>query len=57
MKEWKKPELIVLSKSNAEEIVLGICKSTIISYGSNGYNSACQVTFRVCNPCNTVAAS
>jgi len=57
VKEWKKPELIVLSKSNAEEIVLGICKSTIISYGSNGYNSACQVTFRVCNPCNTVAAS
>ncbi len=57
MKEWKKPELIILSQSKTEETVLSICKAGIDSYGASGYNTACQVTFRVCGPCNTVAAS
>lgn len=57
MKDWKKPELIILYKSRAEEVVLSYCKSSIDLLGPNGYNSNCQVTAFVCDPCNAVHLS
>ena len=57
MKEWKKPELTILTRSEAAESVLGYCKNPTIIAGPNGYNANCQMTFAVCDPCSTVHAS
>jgi hypothetical protein len=55
-KEWKKPELIVLTRNKPEESVLATCKSN--SGGSNPANvqAACYGN-TVCNDCLTVADS
>jgi len=42
-KEWKKPKLIILAKSDAQEMVLAACKNAGISpnVASDSKNSAC----------------
>jgi hypothetical protein len=55
---WQKPELIVLSRSTAEEKVLSSCKTN--SNGGTGYagsNLSCYWGTGACEGCEGAAAS
>ena len=55
---WQKPELIVLSRSTAEEKVLSSCKTN--SNGGTGYNNSnlsCYWGTGACNSCQGASAS
>jgi hypothetical protein len=55
---WQKPELIVLSRSTAEEKVLSSCKTN--SNGGTGYanfNLSCYWGVSVCYSCEGASAS
>lgn len=54
-KEWKKPQLIVMVRSNPEEAVLGACKGTN-AVGSSPSAGACTSSGGAL-PCDTVASS
>jgi len=56
-KDWKKPELIILSRSNPEEAVLAFCKSSISPFGAGplvNCDHCMQLFFPV--PCTEVCS-
>lgn len=55
-KTWQTPQLIVLTRSKAEEAVLSLCKSWSATVTPGFVNSMCDAT-GFCSGCNTVASS
>jgi hypothetical protein len=55
---WQKPELIILSRSHAEERVLAACKhpGTGTSMSPDSANDVCSMS-GLCNSCDLEAAS
>ena len=51
-KEWRKPELIVLVRSEPEEAILVICKATTVRGGPKYYNNACRNLSGCTSSCN-----
>ena len=52
-KEWRKPELIVLVRSEPEETILVICKATTVRGGPTYRNNACRGSTTSCTgSCN-----
>ena len=51
-KEWRKPELIVLVRSEPEETILVICKATTVRGGPNYYNTGCRSATNCTGSCN-----
>jgi len=48
-KTWKKPELVVMTRSLAEKVVLNNCKISVVSVGAgiedNPFTKICVVLF------------
>ena len=55
-KEWRKPELIVLVRSEPEEDILVACKASSVRGGPNYQNNACRSSFCF-SSCNQVQKS
>lgn len=53
-KEWTKPELTVLVRSNPEEAVLSACKGTDASGYATGFRNCIYVP---CADCNSMVGS
>jgi hypothetical protein len=57
-KKWQKPELVVLTRSNPEEVVLAACKTGASSgTGGPGYTQACCLQFMNCSICSDSTGS
>ncbi len=56
VKQWQKPELIILVRSRPQESVLTACKVTG-GYGPNATNNACLWEHMCQNVCSSVDPS
>jgi len=56
-KNWTKPELIVLIRSNPEEIVLDTCKGTDIDGALNNFDNCMGPLPAPCAECSAIRAS
>ena len=56
IKPWKKPELIILSRSNSLESVLTACKNGDIA-GPQYSNSDCYPLNAICYGCDAYSAT
>jgi hypothetical protein len=54
---WKKPELVVLSRSKPEEHVLGACKVAGSALGAGAFNLGCYNSPFPCTDCSAIASS
>jgi hypothetical protein len=50
-KRWQKPELIILCRSNPDEVLLGNCKSQTHSIGPVAANNKCDALNGNCHAC------
>ena len=61
MKEWEKPQLVVLTRSRPEEAVLGWCKQVGLPGGGPGAGFVAVACFMestyVCGDCSAYATS
>jgi hypothetical protein len=57
IKNWNKPELIVLVRNNPEEKVLSTCKGTNIDGSLNDYDNCMGPMSLPCNICSVIGDS
>ena len=56
-KQWTKPQLLVLVRSNPEEAVLSACKSWNVSVGAMSHDSKCLVDVGCGTTCSAYVSS
>ena len=58
MKNWEKPKLIVLVRSQPQEAILQLCKGDGVAQSSGNSYDGCQTNVPQCEfPCNAIGAS